>query len=64
MHIKDTLKYMFKDIVFSKLFKRIFMLTTSILFNFITIIWATRVGDRERERERLYLSKYLFKLVY
>ena len=28
------------------------MLTTSILFNFITKTWATRVGDRERERER------------
>ena len=28
------------------------MLITSILFNFITKIWATRVGERERERER------------
>ena len=52
MHGKDTLKYMFKDIVFSKLFKRKCMLTTSIPFRFITKIWATRVGERERERER------------
>ena len=40
MHGKYTLKYLFKYIVFSKLFKRICMLTTSILFSFIT----TRVG--------------------
>ena len=56
MHRKYTLKYLFKYIIFSKVFKRICMLTTSILFSFIT----TRVG----ERERLHLSKYLFKLLY